>query len=176
MKRVLITGGTGTLGHALTERFLEKGYTVKIFSRDEFKQGQMKLKYSQCKFYIGDVRDRGRLSMACKNVDYIIHTAALKHIDTGYYNPFEMIKTNIIGTQNVIDCALENDVESVVFISSDKAVEPINLYGATKLCGEKMIESANNYRGDNKTDFKLYLKLSGIMFHPLLIWLLPQDH
>jgi len=154
MKRVLITGGTGTLGYALTKRFLERGYTVKILSRDEFKQKQMRLKYPTCKFYIGDVRDRDRVDMACQNIDYIIHAAALKDITTGYYNSFEMIKTNIMGTQNVIDCALKHNVETVVFISTDKAVEPINLYGATKLCGEKMIESANSYRGDHKTDFK----------------------
>ena len=152
MKRILITGGTGTLGHALTERFLPD-YNVKIFSRDEFKQNQMKAKYPDCKFYIGDVRDKERLNMACKNVDYIIHTAALKRVDTAYYNPFEMVRTNIIGTQNVIDCALENDVEKVVFISTDKAVEPINLYGSTKLCAEKMIEAANHYKGDHRTHF-----------------------
>jgi len=153
MKRILITGGTGTLGHALTKRFLSWGHTVKIFSRDEFKQQKMKEKFPICKYYIGDIRDKDRFDTACVNVDIIIHAAALKRIDTAYYNPFEMIKTNIIGTQNVIDCALKHDVEKVIFISSDKAVEPINLYGSTKLCGEKMIESANNYRGDHKTRF-----------------------
>ena len=152
--RVLITGGTGTLGHALTKRFLEKDYTVKILSRDEFKQNQMKRKYPECKYYIGDVRDKDRVDMACENVDYIIHTAALKDIATGYYNAFEMIKTNIIGAQNIIDCALKHNIETVVFVTTDKAVEPINLYGATKMCAEKMFEAANNYKGDHRTEFK----------------------
>ena len=153
MLRVLITGGTGTLGHAVTERFLARGLIVKIFSRDEFKQQKMREIYPKCKFYIGDIRDKERFNTACANVDIIIHAAALKRIDTAYYNPFEMIKTNIIGTQNVIDCALANDIQKVVFVSSDKAVEPINLYGTTKLCAEKMIESANNYKGDHRTKF-----------------------
>ncbi len=153
MLRVLITGGTGTLGHALTKRLLHDGYQVKIFSRDELKQKEMSMLYPDAKYYIGDVRDKGRLNTAMKEVDIVIHTAALKHIDTAYYNSFEMIKTNILGTQNVIDCALENNLLKAVFISSDKAVEPINLYGSTKLCGEKMFESANNHRGKHRTIF-----------------------
>lgn len=153
MLRVLITGGTGTLGHALTKRLLNDGYEVKIYSRDEFKQKEMAQIYPDCKYYIGDVRDLLRLNRAMREVDIVIHAAALKRIDTAYYNPFEMIKTNILGTQNVIDCALENNLLKAVFISSDKAVEPINLYGSTKLCGEKMFESANNHKGKNKTIF-----------------------
>ncbi len=152
-KKILITGGTGSLGHALTDRLLPDN-TIRIFSRDELKQKEMSIQYPDCKFLIGDVRDKERLDMSCEDIDYIIHCAALKHIDTAYYNPFEMIKTNIMGTQNVIDCALKNNVDTVVFISTDKAVEPINLYGATKLCGEKMFESARNYKGKRKTEFK----------------------
>jgi len=153
-KTILITGGTGTLGHALAEEFLRNGYTVRIFSRDEFKQKKMSLIFPECHYFIGDVRDKERLDLACENVDYIIHCAALKHIATAQYNPFEIIKTNIIGTQNVIDCAMKHSVEGVVLVSTDKAVEPINLYGASKLCAEKMMESANNYKGNRKTQFK----------------------
>ena len=141
------------MGHALAKKFLNDGHTVRIFSRDEFKQKEMKYEIPGCRFLIGDVRDRDRLDFACEGVDYIIHCAALKHIDTAEYNPFEIIKTNILGTQNVIDCAMKHNVEQMVLVSTDKAVEPINLYGASKLCAEKMIESANNYKGARKTHF-----------------------
>ena len=152
-KKILITGGTGSLGQALTARLLPAN-TVRIFSRDEFKQKDMSIKYPDCKFLIGDIRDKERLDMACEDIDYIIHCAALKHVDTAYYNPFEMVKTNIHGSQNVIDCALNHNVEKVILISTDKACEPINLYGASKLCAEKMFESANNYKGKHRTEFK----------------------
>jgi len=152
-KKILITGGTGSLGNALIGNLLPDN-TIRIYSRDEYKQKQMKSKYPKCRSLIGDVRDKERLNMAMEDIDMVIHAAALKQIDTGEYNPFEFIKTNINGTQNIIECALKNNVEQVLLISSDKAVNPVNLYGATKLCAEKLIVAANNYRGKHKTVFK----------------------
>ena len=151
-KKILITGGTGSLGNFIVSQ-LPTNY-IRIYSRDEYKQGQMRAKYPNCKYLIGDVRDKERLEMAMEDIDIVIHCAALKHIDAGEYNPFEFIKTNINGTQNIIECALRNNVEQVILISSDKAVNPVNLYGATKLCGERLIVAANNYRGKHKTRFK----------------------
>jgi len=151
-KKILITGGTGTLGGYITGSF--KQDNVRIYSRDEYKQKQMKTVYPNCRYLIGDIRDKERLDIAMEDIDIVIHAAALKQIDVGEYNPFEFIKTNINGTQNVIECALHNNVEQVLLISSDKAVNPVNLYGFTKGCAERLIMAANNYKGKHKTAFK----------------------
>ena len=153
MQKILITGGTGTLGNHIVDS-LHNLAVIRIYSRDEYKQKQMREKYPNCKYLIGDVRDKERLDMAMEDIDIVIHAAALKQIDTGEYNPFEFIKTNINGTQNVIECALRNNVKQVLLISSDKAVNPVNLYGFTKGCAERLIVAANNYRGKHKTEFK----------------------
>lgn len=152
-KRILITGGTGTLGNILTDFFLNvtTANKVCIFSRDEFKQHNMKLKYKNHKnyeslrFFIGDIRDSERIKYACKDIDIVFHTAALKQVDSIEYNPMEAIKTNILGTQNVIMACIENNVDQLIGISTDKCVSPANLYGATKLCLEKLIISAYEY-------------------------------
>jgi len=150
-KRILITGGTGSLGQMLCKNL--KCDLIRVYSRDEFKQ-KHGYQAKHIRYILGDVRDRERLDMAMDDIDIIIHCAALKQIDTGEYNPFEFIKTNVYGTQNVIECALKNNIEQVLLISTDKAVNPVNLYGATKLCAEKLIVAANNYRGKHKTVFK----------------------
>lgn len=152
-KKILITGGTGTLGNILTDFFLTQTTITKvcIFSRDEFKQHNMKLKYKNYKnyenlrFFIGDIRDAERIKYACKDIDIVFHTAALKQVDAIEYNPMEAIKTNIIGTQNVIMACIDNNVDQLIGISTDKCVAPANLYGATKLCLEKLIISAYEY-------------------------------
>lgn len=153
-KTVLVTGGTGTFGQAFVGRLLQDNQVKKliIFSRDEFKQHQMQQKISdphkKLRFFLGDVRDRERLQRAFTGVDIVVHAAALKQVPATEYNPTEAIKTNINGSQNVIDAALDANVEKVILISSDKAVQPINLYGATKLAAEKLFVAANVYRGD----------------------------
>jgi len=155
-KKVLITGGTGSLGKALTKRLLETNVeTIRIFSRDEWKQVEMNSQFSdeRLRFFIGDVRDKQRLKLALENVDIVIHTAALKNVPVIEYNPFEGIKTNVIGSQNVVDICLENNIEYALAISTDKAVSPFNTYGATKLLMEKLFISANNYKGKRKTKF-----------------------
>jgi len=150
-KKILITGGTGSLGQMLCKNL--KCELIRVYSRDEFKQ-KHSIHKSNIRYILGDVRDKERLDMAMEDIDIVIHAAALKQIDTGEYNPFEFIKTNINGTQNIIECALHHNIEQVLLISSDKAVNPVNLYGATKLCAEKLIVAANNYRGKHKTVFK----------------------
>ncbi len=150
--KVLITGGTGSLGQHIVESLEAKH--IRVYSRDEFKQKAMSEKFPNCRYLIGDVRDKERLELAMEDIDIVSHAAALKQIETGEYNPFEFIKTNINGTQNVIDCALRHNIEQVLLISSDKAVNPVNLYGATKLCAERLIVAANNYRGKHQTKFK----------------------
>jgi len=160
-KTILITGGTGSLGRALTKRILDKynPQSLRIYSRDELKQWEMSnlflshRRYKKLRFFIGDVRDKDRTRRAFENVDYVIHAAALKQIPTAEYNPMECIKTNIIGTQNVIDAALDCNVKKVIALSSDKATAPVNLYGATKLCSEKLITAANNVRGTRNIIF-----------------------
>ena len=152
-KKILITGGTGTLGNVLTDYFLNntKCSKVCIFSRDEFKQHNMKLKYKNnsrydaLRFFIGDIRDNERIKYACKNIDIVFHAAALKQVDAIEYNPMEAIKTNVLGTQNVIMACIENNVDQLVGISTDKCVSPVNLYGATKLCLEKLVITAYEY-------------------------------
>jgi UDP-N-acetylglucosamine 4,6-dehydratase len=155
-KSILITGGTGTFGYEITRVLLEKFNPKKIiiYSRDEFKQYNMKklfseTTYPQMRYFIGDVRDKERLLMALNGVDIVFHAAALKQVDTIEYNPFEAVKTNIYGTQNLIDSAIINNVKFFISVSTDKAVSPVNLYGATKLCLEKLTIAGNNYSGGN---------------------------
>ena len=161
-KVFFITGGTGSFGKALTKVLLEnyKPKKIVIFSRDELKQYEMKnqipLKYlDKMRFFIGDVRDLPRLKTAMQNIDFVIHAAALKHVPIAEYNPFEFIKTNVIGSQNVIDAATEVGVSKVIALSTDKAASPINLYGATKLTADKLFIAANNTIGNRKIAFSV---------------------
>ena len=147
-KKVLITGGTGSLGSALTQRLLTENVdTIRIFSRNENKQLEMDSKFhdDRLRFLLGDVRDYNRLTRACEDIDIVFHAAALKHVPIIEYNPFEAIKTNVIGSQNVIDACLEEDVEKAICIGTDKAVSPLNTYGATKSLMEKLFITASNY-------------------------------
>lgn len=160
--RILITGGTGSLGKKLTSRILSgtAGSTVVIYSRDEFKQFQMQQAFDagerkRLRFFLGDVRDRDRLRRAMGPVDYVIHAAALKQVPAAEYNPFEFVNTNIIGAENVINAALDTKVKHVVALSTDKAANPINLYGATKLCSDKLFVSGNSYAGTPETGFSV---------------------
>ena len=152
-KTILITGGTGSLGHALTKKLLESDVgVVRIFSRNESKQIEMESEFDdkRLRFFVGDIRDSERLFSALEDVDVVFHAAALKHVPKIEYNPFEAIKTNVIGSQNVIDNSLRQDVEKVVCVGTDKAVSPLNTYGATKLLMEKLFVSANNYINPQK--------------------------
>jgi len=146
-KTILITGGTGSLGHVLVRKLFDK-FTAKkviVYSRDEFKQSVMaeELHEDRLRFFLGDVRDRSRLSRALRGVDYVIHAAALKQVPALEYNPTEAIKTNVIGTMNVAEACVGGDVSAAVLISTDKAVNPVNLYGASKLVAEKIFTAAN---------------------------------
>jgi UDP-N-acetylglucosamine 4,6-dehydratase len=162
---VLVTGGTGSFGKAFV-RTLLKHHTPKkiiIFSRDEFKQVEMERAFfaefpkltERLRFFLGDVRDKNRLMTALHGVDILVHAAALKQVPTLEYNPFEAVKTNIIGAENLISAAIERGVKSVIALSTDKAVNPINLYGATKLCMEKLFVSGNAYAADRPTRFSV---------------------
>lgn len=146
---LLITGGTGSFGKAFLRHVLdhEKPYRVAVLSRDELKQSDMRTDFPETniRWFIGDIRDRDRLTRAMHGVDYVVHAAALKQVDTAEYNPFEFVKTNILGSQNVIDAAIDAGVKKVVALSTDKASSPINLYGATKLTADKLFVAANNY-------------------------------
>ena len=147
-KKILITGGTGSLGNALTSRLLKEDVdTIRIFSRNENKQNTMEaeIKDGRLRFLLGDVRDYSRLVRAMEDIDIVFHAAALKHVPIIEYNPFEAIKTNVIGSQNVIDACLEENVERAVAIGTDKAVSPLNTYGATKLLMEKLFVTSSNY-------------------------------
>ncbi|TFZ40803.1 UDP-N-acetylglucosamine 4,6-dehydratase (inverting) [Soehngenia longivitae] len=172
-KSILITGGTGSFGKNFIEILL-KSYNPKkiiVYSRDEFKQDVMRKdlaqkfpdKISKLRFFIGDVRDKERLYRAFNGVDYVIHAAAMKQVPACEYNPFEAIKTNIHGAQNIVDAALDCGVKKVIALSTDKAVNPINLYGGTKLVSDKLFISANSYRGDEGTVFSIvrYGNVSG---------------
>jgi len=157
---VLITGGTGSFGKKCTEVVLKRYKPKKliIFSRDELKQWEMAqqfpdTKYDCMRYFIGDVRDKERLHRAFVGVDYVIHAAALKQVPTLEYNPFEAIKTNILGAQNIIDAAIDQGVKRVIALSTDKAANPINLYGATKLCSDKLFIAGNAYVGHEQTSF-----------------------
>ncbi len=158
-KTVLITGGTGSFGKKYVKTLLER-YSPKkiiIYSRDELKQFEMQQDYNQecMRYFIGDVRDRERLTQAMNGVDFVIHAAALKQVPAAEYNPMECIKTNIHGAENVISAALANQVEKVIALSTDKAANPINLYGATKLVSDKLFVAANNISGGHKTTFSV---------------------
>ena len=152
-KSLLLTGGTGSFGKAFVNYLLKNKMPLKriiIFSRDELKQFEMNKiynenQYSNIRYFIGDVRDKERLKLALNNVDIVVHAAALKQVPIAEYNPFETIKTNIIGTQNVIDAAIDSGVEKLISLSTDKAAAPINLYGATKLAADKLVVAANNF-------------------------------
>jgi UDP-N-acetylglucosamine 4,6-dehydratase/5-epimerase len=155
---ILITGGTGSFGHAFVSTVLKKynPRRVIIYSRDEMKQWEMSKLYTneqRVRFFVGDVRDRERLSRAFDNVDYVIHAAALKIVPTAEYNPFECVKTNINGAMNVIDAAIDKGVKRVVALSTDKASSPVNLYGATKLVSDKLFIAGNAYAGGHNTRF-----------------------
>ncbi|WP_339179804.1 UDP-N-acetylglucosamine 4,6-dehydratase (inverting) [Oceanobacillus sp. FSL W7-1293] len=155
-KTILITGGTGSFGKKFTKRILETNIKkVIIFSRDELKQYEMKQEFNddRLRFFIGDVRDTNRLYRAFEGVDYVVHAAAMKHVDACEYNPFEAVKTNINGAQNIIEAAIDKKVERVIALSTDKAAAPINLYGATKLASDKLFVAGNSYVGDKKTRF-----------------------
>lgn len=151
-KIILLTGGTGSFGQKFIEIILSKynPKVIRIFSRDELKQWEMQKKFNNndlLRFFIGDIRDENRLHMAMHDVDIVVHSAALKQVPACEYNPFEAVKTNILGAQNIIHIAIEHNVEKVIALSTDKAVSPINLYGATKLCMEKLFIAANSYVG-----------------------------
>ena len=156
-KVVLITGGTGSFGKRFVKETLKTGVRkIIIFSRDELKQYEMKNEFaneSRLRFFIGDVRDKDRLYRAFDGVDIVIHAAAMKHVDACEYNPFEAVKTNINGAQNIIEAAIDRGVERVIALSTDKACAPVNLYGATKLASDKLFVAANAYVGDKATRF-----------------------
>jgi len=162
-KSILITGGTGSLGTAVTRRIFKEYPNVKrvvIFSRDEQKQFEMaqefpENKYPAIRYFIGDIRDFSRLKRALRNIDYVIHTAAMKHVHIAEYNPMECVKTNVLGAENLINACLETEVKKVVALSTDKAAAPINLYGATKLTSDKLFIAANNIRGRNDINFSV---------------------
>ena len=163
-KSILITGGTGSFGSAFASKILKKYKNIKrlvIFSRDELKQFEMsnlelfKKNSKKVRFFIGDVRDFERVKMAFKNIDIVVHAAAMKQVEASEYNPYECIKTNVLGSQNVINASLECNLKKTIFISTDKATNPINLYGASKLAGEKLFLAANNIRGKSRTIFSV---------------------
>jgi len=168
-KNLLITGGTGSFGSAFIEKVskIYKPKKIIIFSRDELKQSEMqkKIKKSEIKkfrFFIGDVRDKERVHTALKEVDVVIHAAALKQVDAAEYNPLEAVKTNIIGAENIISASISNNVEKIIALSTDKACSPINLYGATKLVSDKLFISANNVKGKTKCKFSV-LRYGNVM-------------
>jgi UDP-N-acetylglucosamine 4,6-dehydratase len=158
-KSILVTGGTGSFGRAFVATALRTGAKrVAIYSRDELKQFEMKNQLprdERLRFFLGDIRDEERLQTAFHGVDYVVHAAALKQVDTGEYNPMEFVKTNVLGSQNVINAAIASDVKKVVALSTDKASSPINLYGATKLTADKLFTAANNYSHAYGTSFSV---------------------
>jgi len=162
-KSIFISGGTGSFGNEFTKYIISKYKKVErliIFSRDEFKQYEMSKifpikKYPFIRYFLGDVRDLSRLKFALKGVDIVIHAAALKQVPAAEYDPFEFIKTNVFGAQNIIEASIQNKVKKVIALSTDKAVAPINLYGATKLCSDKLFLAANNITGNSPTIFSV---------------------
>lgn len=174
---VLITGGTGSLGKALISYLMEntKVRRIAIYSRDELKQHTLRNEIGEderLRWFIGDIRDLERLKRALHGVDFVIHAAALKQVDTGEYNPMEFIKTNVLGSQNVIDASIEAGVKKVVALSTDKASSPINLYGATKLTADKLFVAANNYSHSYGTTFSVvrYGNVMGSRGSVIPIW------
>ena len=161
-KSIFVTGGTGSFGRKFIETILKihNPKKVIVYSRDELKQYEMQQELnsnnkSPMRYFIGDIRDKGRLTMAMQGVDIVVHTAALKQVPATEYNPFEAVKTNVLGDQNVIDASLANNVSKVIALSTDKAAAPINLYGATKLTSDKLFVTANNYKGSNNIQFSV---------------------
>lgn len=163
-KVVFLTGGTGSFGNAFIDYLISNNLFPKkliIFSRDELKQHEMQQhkfpndKYDFLRYFIGDIRDKDRLYRAMEGVDIVVHAAALKHVSVAEYNPSEFIKTNILGTQNLLEIAIENDIDSFISLSTDKASSPVNLYGATKLCSDKLVISSNNIKGTRKIRFSV---------------------
>ncbi len=158
-KNILITGGTGSFGFEFTKRILGKYKPKKIviFSRDEFKQDQMSnfFKDKRLRFFIGDIRDRDRIELAMDGIDYVIHAAALKQVPAAEYNPMEFIKTNVMGAENVVHASIKCGVKKIIALSTDKASNPINLYGASKLCSDKLFIAANNLSGRPNTRFSI---------------------
>ena len=158
-KTILITGGTGSFGKQFVRTILKRYKPTKIiiYSRDELKQYEMAQKFTDScmRYFIGDVRDLPRLNKAMKNIDFVVHAAALKHVPIAEYNPMECIKTNVMGAQNVIDACLENNVSRTIALSTDKAAAPANLYGASKLVSDKLFVAANNLAGDHEIKFSV---------------------
>ncbi len=162
-KSILLTGGTGSFGKKFVEMVLDRFPKVKkivVYSRDELKQFEMSQRFSPqrypaMRYFIGDVRDGERLKRACEGIDIVVHAAALKQVPAAEYNPFECIKTNVMGAQNVVEAAMANQVRCVVALSTDKAAAPVNLYGATKLCSDKLFVAANNMRGKRDLRFSV---------------------
>jgi UDP-N-acetylglucosamine 4,6-dehydratase (inverting) len=170
-KTLLITGGTGSFGRALVEYLIKNKFPLKkivIFSRDELKQYEMSQnlsveRFPNLRYFLGDIREKERLKYAVKDIDIVIHAAALKQVPASEYNPFEFIKTNIIGSQNVIESCIDSNVSQVLALSTDKASSPINLYGATKLCSDKLFTSAQNIIGKRKLTFSV-VRYGNVMF------------
>ena len=170
-KRLLITGGTGSFGKALVEYLIKNKFPLKkiiIFSRDELKQYEMSQnlsveKFPNLRYFLGDIREKERLKYAVKDIDIVIHAAALKQVPASEYNPFEFIKTNIVGSQNIIESCIDSNVSHVVALSTDKASSPINLYGATKLCSDKLFTSAQNIIGMRKLTLSV-VRYGNVMF------------
>lgn len=162
-KSILITGGTGSFGKAFVKTVLERFPQVRrlvVYSRDELKQFEMaqvfsESQYPALRYFIGDIRDEGRLRRALEGIDIVVHAAALKQVPAAEYNPFECIKTNVLGAQNLIEAALDANIEQIVALSTDKAAAPVNLYGATKLCSDKLFVAANNIRGGRNIRFSV---------------------
>lgn len=153
-KTILVTGGTGSFGKKFVELVLKHNpKVIRVFSRDELKQFEMSQQFNdpRLRFFVGNIKDKDRLSRAMNDVDIVVHAAALKQVPSCEYNPFEAIKTNILGGQNVIDASIDNEIAKVMFLSSDKAVNPVSLYGATKLCAEKLFVQSNSYVGQKRT-------------------------
>jgi UDP-N-acetylglucosamine 4,6-dehydratase len=160
---VLITGGTGSFGRAFVRETLKKYPSIKrlvVFSRDELKQFEMSHEFPESRFpairyFLGDIRDEARIRRALEGIDTVVHAAALKQVPIAEYNPFEFIKTNVIGSQNLVEACLDSEVQRVVALSTDKAAAPVNLYGATKLCSDKLFTAANNFKGARPTRFSV---------------------
>ncbi len=161
--KILLTGATGSFGKAFISSIIRNNDNLDrlvIYSRDELKQWEMQQvfspqKYNFLRYFIGDIRDKERLNRAMKNINCVVHAAALKQVPAAEYNPMEFIKTNILGTENIVNCALDNQVNKVISLSTDKAAAPINLYGATKLCADKLVIAANNIKGDRDIRFSV---------------------
>ena len=152
---ILLTGGTGSFGNAFVERVTRDwpDATIRVYSRDELKQSEMRARFGdrQVRYMLGDIRNKTRMARACQGADIVVHAAAMKQVPACEYNPFEAVQTNVLGAQHVVDCAIDSDVKKVVALSTDKAVNPVNLYGATKLCAEKIVVQGNAYASESDT-------------------------